>query len=131
MIGIWVMVSIIILFALGLIGFFIYIACDGSFYGGVIGIIVTIIVAGAICGGSLWWLYNTESGARAIKDYQSNVTGGISRTVTVYDISGEVIKTYDGKFDVEYDSDRIKFDDENGKRHVIYYTTGTVIVDEK
>lgn len=29
-----------------------------------------------------------------------------------------------------YKCDRILFDDEQGKRHVIYYPTGTVTVDE-
>lgn len=48
----------------------------------------------------------------------------------MYDINGKVIKAYDGKFDVDYDSNRMIFDD-NGKRHVIYYTTGTVTIDEK
>ena len=31
---------------------------------------------------------------------------------------------------MEYDDDRILFDDENGLRHIIYYPTGTVIIDE-
>jgi len=42
-----------------------------------------------------------------------------------------MIKTYDGKFDIDHDDNRIIFDDEQGKRHVIYYPTGTVVVDEK
>ena len=52
--------------------------------------------------------------------------------MSVYDINGILIKQYDGKFDIETDRNNyILFDDETGKRHVIYYTTGTVIVDEK
>lgn len=95
-----------------------------------IGLVVTLVITIAICVGIHWWLYNTESGKRAIKDTESNITGGIERTVTIYDIDGNLIKEYSGKFDVDYDSERIRFDDENGKRHVIYYTTGTVIIDE-
>lgn len=91
---------------------------------------VMVILAVAFCGGAVWWLNCTESGKRVIKDTKSDISGGIERTVTVYDFDGDVIETYSGKFDVDYDSDRIKFDDENGKRHVIYYTTGTVIIDE-
>ena len=82
-------------------------------------------------GGTFWYYNSTESGKRAIKDWQSNTTGGITRTVTVYDINGKEIAKYEGKFDVEYDAERIKFDDEEGKRHIIYYTTGTIIIDEK
>lgn len=29
-----------------------------------------------------------------------------------------------------YDSERIIFDDETGKRHIIYFITSTVIIDE-
>ena len=73
----------------------------------------------------------TETGKRALKSQKSDFSGGIERTVTVYNIDGEVIKTYSGKFDVDYNSERIIFDDENDKRHIIYYTTGTVVIDEK
>lgn len=97
----------------------------------VVGLVVTVVLTLAISGIMLWYLYGTESGERIVKDTKSNITGGIERVVTVYDIDGEVIKQYEGKFDVGYDSERIKFDDENGKRHIIYYTTGTVTIDEK
>lgn len=90
-------------------------------------IIVAVVVFVLI---SLYVMFGTQSGQRAIKDFQSDWTGGINRVVTVYDVNGNVIKTYEGKFDIEYDSDRIKFDDEDGKRHIIFYSTGTVIVDE-
>ena len=44
---------------------------------------------------------------------------------------GDLIHEYTGKFDIEFnDNERILFDDENGNRHVIYFKTGTVIVDE-
>ena len=97
----------------------------------IVGAIISLLVTALIAGGMLFWLYSTESGARAIKDTQSNLNGGIERTVTVYDVNGEIIQQYSGRFDIAYDSERIKFDDENGKRHIIYYTTGTVIIDEE
>lgn len=56
--------------------------------------------------------------------------GGTERTVEVYDATGNLLKTYRGKFDIDYDDSRIIFDDEENRRHVIYYPTGTVIVDE-
>ena len=75
---------------------------------------------------------NTETGKRALKDQQSNFGSGIERVVSVYDLEGELIKRYEGKFDIETDNENyILFDDEQGKRHIIYNTTGTVIVDEK
>lgn len=97
-------------------------------------IIIGVIIGIAMSAGS--FIYSqTESGKRAIKDQKSEFNGGIERILTVYDISGNIIEQYEGKFDVKMtqndQNSYIKFDDENGKRHLIYYTTGTVIIDEK
>lgn len=94
----------------------------------IIGGVVVIIL---LLAGMLWYFNNTADGARRFKSQESNFNGGIERTVRVYDMSGGLVQQYDGKFDVDYDDNRIIFDDENGKRHVIYYPTGTVIIDEK
>ena len=75
-------------------------------------------------------LTHTESGKRLVKTQQSDITGGIEREVKVYDAIGNEIATYKGKFDIQYDSNRILFDDEKGLRHIIYYPTGTIIIDE-
>ena len=93
------------------------------------------VIIGLIIVISAWyigaWYYNgTEAGKRAVKTQQSNFDGGIERCITVYDVEGDVIAKYEGKFDVEYDDDRILFDDEKGLRHIIYYPTGNVIIDE-
>lgn len=99
---------------------------------GVSFIIVGLVIGLAISIGSGYWLYGTESGKRAQKDWISETAGGIQRTVTVYDIDGEIIQTYEGKFDIETNEQNyILFEDEKGERHTIYYTTGTIIVDEK
>lgn len=78
---------------------------------------------------------NTESGKRAIKDLKSEMESGINRTVLVYDVQGELIREYSGKFDIDTGNSSgtpyIVFDDENGKRHIVYYTTGTILIDEK
>ena len=72
----------------------------------------------------------TESGKRALKDQQSNFgTNQAQREITVYDINGNIIEQYKGKFDIETDRDKyILFDDET--EHIINYTTGTVIINE-
>ena len=101
---------------------------DGSM---IAGGIVTVIISVGVGAGILWWMFGTAGGARAAKDFQSTINNGIERIVTVYDINGDVIKEYSGKFDIKTRQDSILFDDENGKRHIIYYSTGTVIVDEK
>lgn len=91
--------------------------------------LVVLAICFGIAGMSLFRLYGTESGRREIKDFTSNLSG-IERVVKVYDMEGDLIASYQGRFDVDYDSSRIVFDDENGKRHIIYYSTGTVIIDE-
>ena len=96
-------------------------------------VILTIILSVLFIvwiGGQFWYYSNTESGKRAIKSQQSNFNSGLKRQIKVYDVEGELIEEYEGKFDVDYDNDRIIFDDEKGLRHVIYYPTGTVIINE-
>lgn len=54
--------------------------------------------------------FASASVQRSVKDVQSNLTGGLDRTVYVYSQSGQLIKTYSGKIDVEYRQDgSIKF----------------------
>ena len=81
--------------------------------------------------GMLFYYNKTESGKRAFHTQESNFNGGLERKVTVYDAIGNVLYEYEGKIDVEYENGKVLFDDENGKRHVIYYNTGTAIVEEK
>ena len=88
-----------------------------------------LIIIGAWAIG-IWYFNGTEAGKRALKTQESNFNGGIKRRVTVYDVEGDMIAEYEGKFDIEYDDDRILFDDEQGLRHIIYYPTGNVIIDE-
>lgn len=126
-----IIIDIILLVILIIIAFYVY---DNSWQNDTRNAIITVciglLVLGSIVAGELWYFNNTESGKRAIKTQESNFSGGIEREIRVYDINGNIIQDFKGKFDVEYDDDRILFDDENGNRHVIYYPTGTVIIDE-
>lgn len=95
-----------------------------------LGVIVGAILCVAMLGCFIFYYQFTAAGKRAYKTQESNLSNGINREVVVYDMEGEVIKEYKGKFDITYDNDRILFDDEEGKRHIIYYPTGTVTIDE-
>ena len=95
-----------------------------------IGLIVSVVLSIGCFGTFYWYYHGTESGKRAMKSQESNFNGGIKRSVRVFDVNGDLIQEYAGEFDVDYDSNRIVFDDENGLRHIIYYPTGTVIIDE-
>lgn len=94
---------------------------------------ITFVLIVAMIGGCGAYNTHTESGKRAVKSWDSETSGGIERTVTVYDIKGEEVAKYHGKFDVEESSSngivKIKFD-VDGKRHIIYAQTGTVLIDE-
>lgn len=95
-------------------------------------VIELIAIVGLIVGCAVYNTH-TESGKRSLKTWDSEKSGGLNRTVTVYDIQGEEIAKYQGKFDVEESQNegviKIKFD-VDGKRHIIYAQTGTVLIDE-
>ena len=96
-----------------------------------VGILIAGILVAGIWGGSHWYYNNTASGARAIKDQQSNFNNGIERHIVVKDYSGGIIAEYEGKMDIETDNESyVLFDDEEGKRHIIYNTTGFILIDE-
>lgn len=64
---------------------------------------------------------------RGMKDFTSNVSGGLDRTVTAYSATGEKIGEWSGKIDVEMSDNKVKFD-LDGKRTIIY--NAPVIVQE-
>lgn len=96
-------------------------------------IALTWLAAVLLCGFLVWHLYGTESGKRQQKSFKSEVSGGLTLTVKVYDMQGELIQEYKGKFDIEENQTdgivKVKFDCD-GKRHIVYCSTGTVVIDE-
>jgi len=103
---------------------------DGTWVRGVLSIVISIVIIGLTWGGTYWYYSNTESGKRALKTQDSNLNNGIEREVIVYDMDGDELEHFRGRFDVDYEDERIMFDDENGNRHVIYFKSGTVIINE-
>ncbi|WP_253956827.1 DUF5052 domain-containing protein [Paenibacillus oleatilyticus] len=77
-----------------------------------------------------------ESMDRAVKTWNAEQNGGLDRIMKVYSYQGQLLATYEGKFDIQSNTDqnggttgsKILFD-LNGKRHIIY--NAIVIVDEK
>ena len=82
----------------------------------------------------LVWLYGTEAGERAQRTFSSDWGGGVERVVSVYDVEGDRIARYEGRFDVDSNPDRIIFDIPNGdgtsRRVLIWTATSTVIIEE-
>lgn len=124
----WIIFSILALaFVGGGIGFVFYFESKSA---RIASVLTGVILTAVLLLGMTWYYSSTEAGKRALKDQESNIKGGIERTVQVFDMEGELIKEYTGEFDVEMHDTYILFDDDNGQRHIIYFTTGTVIIDE-
>lgn len=98
-----------------------------------ISIPIALVVVGLIAGGIALYNTHTESGKRALKSWESEISGGMNRVVHVYDMEGEEIATYQGKFDIQENAQdgivKVKFD-VDGERHIIYGSTGTIVIDE-
>lgn len=129
MVGLWLLVGFL---CIGTIGIFLtWIFCgEGTTTGNILKGCGCVVILAAIISCAFWWLSATESGKRTQKSWESDTKGGIYRQVRVFDVEGDLVEEYTGKFDVEYSNSRILFDDEQGKRHIVYYTTGTIIIDE-
>lgn len=88
-----------------------------------------MFLSGAIIGMSIIFS-GCASLNRGVKTITSDFNGGLNREVIVYDAVGNELFIQTGKFDVDYENERILYDDERGNRHVIYFKTGTVVVNE-
>ena len=90
--------------------------------------VVIIIVFAIIVIAAFLFASNNAAFRRTLKSVRSNYGGGLDRTITVYDYNGNEIKSWSGKFDVQESETRVFFDNENGKRVIIY--NGIVINEE-
>lgn len=68
-----------------------------------------------------------ESWKRTQKNFDSNYNGGLDRTITVYDYTGNKIAEYSGKCDIEANENKVLFDIDD-KRIIIY--NAVVIAEE-
>ena len=128
-IGDWILFGILLVIGV-IITIVIY--CDSyELFPTVISAIVTIVVVALVMVGVGWYNTHTASGARALKDYQSNLSNGIERTLKVIADDGYIIYEREGKFDVEVHDDYIVFD-ENHIRTILYRSlTSTLTIEEK
>ena len=63
---------------------------------------------------------------RSCKSCQSEISGGLDRTVNVYAYNGQLIATYTGRIDVEQNETKVLFD-MDGKRYIYYNAIVEVI----
>ena len=131
-IGQWIgLVVVFIILVLISIGIWYY---NDSWIAGIISIVVSIVLTIALGFGLNWYNTSTASGIRNFKDYQSNLSNRIDREITITAEDGREIFHYEGKVDIEskHTDNYIKFESEEGKRHIIYYgIQDTITIIEK
>ena len=131
-IGQWIgLVVVFIILVLISIGIWYY---NYSWIAGIVSIVVSIGLTVALGFGLNWYNTSTASGIRNFKDYQSNLSNGIEREITITAEDGRKIFHYEGKVDVEsnHTDNYIKFESEEGKRYIVYYgIQDTITIIEK
>lgn len=85
------------------------------------------ILAGITILGIIAGIAGCQSWKRDMKSLSSDLSGGLNRTVTVYDYNGQVIRQYAGKFDVSESENEVYFDID-GKRVIIH---GGIVINEE
>lgn len=127
---------IILVVIVGIIGVVIsFVAANESYdsFGKtlVVGLLATAMVVTLFLAGGSWYFNNTASGARALKEQQSNLNNGLNREITIIAADGREVFHYKGKCDIETDHEDnyILFEGEDGLRRMIYYgVTDTVLI---
>lgn len=98
---------------------------------GIIALLVCLLVWLGALFGFKWYYNSTASGARALKDQQSNLNLGLNREITITAEDGREIYHYKGKCDIETQDQYILFEGEDGLRRTIYWgITDTIIIEE-
>ena len=124
-IGGWIFFGIL---AAAILGISVSVSCElDSASSKALAIIVGMILVAAIGAGFHWYYNGTARGQRALKTQESNLDGGLSRTVTVYSYSGDEIASWSGKFDVT-ENDQETYFDIDGRRIIIQ---GGIIINEE
>lgn len=85
-------------------------------------LVVSVLAIVIVCG-----LAGCSSCSRSVKSMSSDICGGLDRTVTLYDNTGNEIKSWNGKIDLESNDQEVFFD-LNGKRVIIQ---GGIVVSEE
>ena len=108
--------------------------CDSGIAPYLISAMISAIIIILIVIGIKWYNTHTASGVRAVKDFQSELSNGIDREITITAEDGREIFYYEGKVDIEsnHEDNYIKFESEEGKRYIIYYgIQDTITIIEK
>lgn len=78
------------------------------------------IIAGILFLASLFAFGGCASCSRDLKSRNSDINGGLYRTVNVYSLDGKLLATYEGKIDIDNNANGSVMFDLDGKRYVYY-----------
>lgn len=124
--------AVALLAILAVVGLFVSFMCftDEPKTGVIVLLVVLLVWVGAFVAFK-WYYGSTASGARALKDQQSNLNQGLNREITITAEDGREIYHYKGKCDIETQDRYILFEGEDGLRRTIYWgITDTIIIEE-
>lgn len=124
--------AVALLAILAVVGLFVSFMCftDKPKMGVIVLLVVLLVWVGAFVAFK-WYYGSTASGARALKDQQSNLNQGLNREITITAEDGREIYHYKGKCDIETQDRYILFEGEDGLRRTIYWgITDTIIIEE-
>lgn len=124
--------AVALLAILAVVGLFVSFMCftDEPKLGVIVLLVVLLVWVGAFVAFK-WYYGSTASGARALKDQQSNLNQGLNREITITAEDGREIYHYKGKCDIETQDRYILFEGEDGLRRTIYWgITDTIIIEE-
>lgn len=76
---------------------------------------------------SLFAFAGCASCNRSLKSCNSNISGGLYRTVNVYSLDGKLLATYEGKIDIDDNANGSVMFDLDGKRYVYYHAIVEII----
>jgi len=89
-------------------------------------ILLAVLSTAILCATLLGGCTGCATCQRSCKTFQSEVSGGLNRTVNVYSYNGELIATYTGRIDIEENESKVLFD-MDGKRYIYYNALVEVI----
>lgn len=89
-------------------------------------ILLAVLCAAMLCLTLLGGCTGCATWQRSCKSCQSEIAGGLDRTVNVYSYNGELIASYTGKIDIEENESKVLFD-MDGKRYIYYNALVEVI----
>ncbi len=89
-------------------------------------VMACILLAALFCSMMLAGCTGCATWQRSCKTWESEMAGGLNRTVNVYTYDGTLIATYTGRIDIEENESKVLFH-LDGKRYIYYNALVEVI----